>query len=189
MLYLLRVRLINVLTASWNTPTVKSVKPNFFNWCYNVVNMAEAKIKRKPTVKQKIAIKHILNGDSVSKAMIKAGYSPKTAKDPQRLTNSGVFIDTLEKTGISDDLLAQTLLDGLNATKTIVMGKESSESFVDIQPDIPTRLKALDIGLKLKGHNRDNTVTNNTIVLPILGGISVQTHDSNSETDTTIQED
>ena len=188
MLYLYVVRLTNVLAASWNTPTVKSVKPNFFNWCYNVVNMAEAKIKRKPSVKQKIAIKHILNGDSASKAMIKAGYSPKTAKDPQRLTNSRVFLDTLEKTGISDELLAKTLLDGLTANKTIVMGKESNDSFVDIQPDFMVRHKNLVTALQLKGHSRDKAITNNTIVLPILGGISVQTHDSNEEINTTIQE-
>jgi hypothetical protein len=121
------------------------------------------------TTKQAKAIKHIIeDGDSAGKAMLKAGYSPSMAKNPQRLTKSPLFLDTLEKVGISDEMLAKTLYDGLTATKAVVMGKESTESFVDVQPDTPSRLKALEIGLKLKGHTKEaeapNTVINQILV-------------------------
>ena len=119
------------------------------------------------TLKQKKAIEYIVGGDSVSKAMTKAGYAPTTAKNPSELTNSKTFQEILEKTGISDERLSEVLNEGLGATKTIVMGKDSNESFVDIQPDHPTRHKFLETALRLKGHSKDeapNTIINQILV-------------------------
>lgn len=126
-----------------------------------------------PTTKQKKAIKYIVEGDSASKAMAKAGYAPSVAKNPKVLTDSITFIETMEKLGISDEKLAKVLEEGLEATKTIVMGSKE-DSFVDIQPDHPTRHKFLETGLRLKGHSKEVT-NNNTIVLPILSNASLET--------------
>ena len=57
--------------------------------------------------------------------------------------------------GVTDEKLAQVLNEGLEANKTVVMGKDSNESFVDIQPDHPTRHKFLETGLRLRGYAKD----------------------------------
>ena len=105
------------------------------------------------TVKQRIAIKEITeNHSSVRAAMIKAGYSPNTYVKPQNLTASKVFREYLDQAGVTDDKLAKVLDEGLGATRAVVMGVKSDDSFVDIQPDYNTRHKYLETGLKLKGH-------------------------------------
>ena len=113
------------------------------------------------TPKQKKAIvKVVENGGNVSKAMRDAGYSPATAKNPQKLTESQAFRIYMEKAGVTDEKLVGVLKDGLEATKTIVMGSEDS-SFVDIQPDHPTRHKYLETAIKIKGlNNNDGTTVN-----------------------------
>lgn len=137
----------------------------------------------KATVKQKAALKHIIeDGDDVTHAMVKAGYSVTTAHTPSKLTNSEGFISLIEAAGITDDKLALRLNEGLDATRTIVMGKDSNEAFVDIQPDYPERRKNVELSLKLKGHLNDKPQTN-TVIIPIYGGLSssVSGHDSNPE--------
>lgn len=87
----------------------------------------------------------------VGRAMVEAGYSPATAKTPQKLTESKAFSQIMEEAGITDIKLSEVLKDGLEATKAVVMGKESAESFVDVQPDYAIRHKYLETGLKMKG--------------------------------------
>jgi hypothetical protein len=137
------------------------------------------------TARQKTAISHIVAGDSVSKAMRKAGYSKNTANNPKVLTETPAFIETMEKLGITDEELTKTLKNGLSATKAIVMGKDSGESFVDVVPDHPTRHKFMETGLKLKGYLRNSEPVNNTIVIPILGGITKEVDDVHTDNSTT----
>lgn len=97
------------------------------------------------------------------------GYSKSISEKPALVTRSQGFIELLEKAGVTDDKLATVINEGLNATKVMVIGKESSESFVDVQPDHPTRHKFLETSLKLKGHitkesNNSNFIQiNNTL--------------------------
>ncbi len=103
------------------------------------------------TLKQRIAFKEIVeNGRSASAAMREAGYSAKTATAPAKLTTSDGFKELMEQMGISDEKLAKRLDEGLDATKAVVMGKESNESFVDIQPDYMVRHKYIETSFKLK---------------------------------------
>lgn len=108
------------------------------------------------TLKQKLAVKEIVeNHGSVSGAMIKAGYPATTAKNPKNLTESKGFKELLDQMGVTDEKLARVLNEGLEANKTIVMGKDSNEAFVDIQPDHPTRHKFLETGLRLRGYAKE----------------------------------
>lgn len=110
------------------------------------------------TLKQRKLAKEVLEskGDiSISKAMLKAGYPPTTAKNPQQVTKSKGFKELLDQMGVTDEKLAKVLNEGLEANKTVVMGKESNEAFVDIQPDHPTRHKFLETGLRLRGYAKD----------------------------------
>ncbi len=108
------------------------------------------------TEKQKKALAKVLeNGGNVSKAMKESGYSDAMAKNPQKLTQSQAFQQYMQKAGVTDERLVSVIKEGLEANKVIVMGKDSSESFVDIQPDHPTRHKFLETSLKIKGIGRD----------------------------------
>lgn len=128
------------------------------------------------TARQKKAIAHVVAGDSVSKAMRKAGYSPSSAKNPKVLTETPAFLQTMERLGISDEKIAQRINEGLDATRAVVMGTKSEESFVDIQPDFMVRHKYVETSLKLKGHAVEKPV-NNVIVVPIYGGLSARPED------------
>lgn len=128
------------------------------------------------TQRQKKAIANVIAGDSVSKAMLKAGYSPNTAKNPKELTKTPVFLQTMERLGISDEKLAQRINEGLDATRAVVMGTKSEESFVDIQPDFMVRHKYVETSLKLKGYATEKP-SNNVIVVPIYGGLSARPED------------
>ncbi len=49
------------------------------------------------------------NGGNVSKAMRDAGYSPETAKTPQKLTTSKTFRDIMNESGLTDEFLTEAL--------------------------------------------------------------------------------
>jgi hypothetical protein len=108
------------------------------------------------TLRQKKVIKELsANVGSTKQALIKAGYSPHTAKTPSRIIKSKSFKELLEQSGVTDEKLTKVLNEGLEATRAVVMGVKSEESFVDIQPDYAIRHKYLETGLKLKGHTKD----------------------------------
>ena len=110
------------------------------------------------TVRQKRALEKIVeNGGNVSRAMIDVGYSPQTAKTPQKLTESKAFIELLEEAGIDDMTMLKTLKEGLVATKTVSIGEGTT-----VEPDHQNRHKFLETALRIKGYNRDNP-TGNTI--------------------------
>lgn len=105
------------------------------------------------TVKQKRAIRNLVeNGGIVSRAMIDAGYSPQTAKVPQKLTESKAFKSIAEQ--IPDDLLVKVHLEGLNAKQF----KHSPEGELLQLDDFATRHKYLDSAYKIKKvMDSDNT--------------------------------
>jgi len=108
------------------------------------------------TTKQQNALANVVgNGGNVTKAMIDAGYSPNTANTPQKLTQSKAFVQYMEEAGVTDTKIVQVLREGLDASKAVVMGKESSDSFVDVQPDFQTRHKYLETALRVKGIGQD----------------------------------
>jgi hypothetical protein len=103
------------------------------------------------TIKQKIAIQEmVVNGGVASAAMLKAGYSPNTAKTPQKLTESKAWPELLEKY-LPDDKLLKTHDEALQATKW-------NDFTGEREPDHTTRLKAVDMGYKVKGKMSDTNV-------------------------------
>lgn len=108
-----------------------------------------------PTSKQKRAAKNIVeNGGNVSKGMRDAGYSPATAKTPQKLTESKGWLELLDEY-IPDDKLQEVLKDGLEAQRIISAmntGKQAAgatSDFIEV-PDHAVRHRFLDTALKLK---------------------------------------
>lgn len=106
------------------------------------------------TLKQKKAIKNLVeNGGNVSRAMIAAGYSPATAKTPQKLTESAAFRSIAEQ--IPDDLLVKVHMEGLAANRVISANitygdaDEKTNDFIEV-PDHAVRHKFLDSAYKIK---------------------------------------
>jgi hypothetical protein len=118
-----------------------------------------------PTLRQQIAIKKVLESNGkipVSKAMLEAGYPETTASNPQQLTQSKAWMELMEDY-IPDDKLLEKHQEALNATKQIgaqilidkdgkTISKEN-EGMIEV-PDQITRLKAVELGYRVKGKLR-----------------------------------
>lgn len=68
--------------------------------------------KIKPSVKQKKVFQEVIKGSSFRKAMIKAGYSAKSAINPKNVTSS-LGWKQLTESFIPDDLLLRVHREGL----------------------------------------------------------------------------
>lgn len=104
-----------------------------------------------PTPKQKIAYKEVLKGSTISSAMVKANYSPKTATSTGKLTNTKGWRELLDKS-ISDRKLIKVLDDGLSAGKRVFKNNNETGEIEDmgVEADYAVRHKYLETGLKLK---------------------------------------
>ena len=108
------------------------------------------------TVKQSRAINNLVeNGGNVSRAMREAGYSPKTAKNPRKLTDSRAWTEKL-----GDYLSEEFLLDALHT---------------DIASKVGNRKSELELGFKLtdKLNPKLSEITMDTpVVFNVTRGIS-----------------
>ena len=70
----------------------------------------------KPTKRQKLAFDNLVdNGGFVERAMIDAKYSPATAKTPQKLTESKGFQQLIKESGLTEELIATSLVEDIIA--------------------------------------------------------------------------
>ncbi len=101
------------------------------------------------TIKQELALEKIVeNGGNMSQAMLDVGYSPNTAKTPQKLTKSLGFIELCEEKGLTNDLLINALVE-------------------DIKEKKGNRRAELELGFKIKGQliQKSDITTDNKHVL------------------------
>jgi phage terminase small subunit len=74
---------------------------------------------KKPTIKQQRALTNLLaDGGSKASAMIKAGYSPRTARDPSKLFDSPVMKPVIDKLAQQLEDERQEVLDRMKATRS-----------------------------------------------------------------------
>lgn len=131
------------------------------------------------TLKQRKAVKKLVeNHGNVSRAMLEAGYTPASAKNPKNLTESKGFIQLMEEAGLTDENLFKVHSELLNKRETIVIhdGKESRVETTD-RPDSFAAKSALDMAYKIKGTYAAEKSDVNVKVIPILGGESVKQND------------
>lgn len=108
-----------------------------------------------PTLKQIRAAKIVEKHGSVASVMREAGYAPNTIKNPKNLTESKAWKDLMDE-ALPDSKLLEVHNQGLEATKVVSAvntGRGASSAtadFIDV-PDMPTRLKAVQMGYKVKG--------------------------------------
>ena len=104
-----------------------------------------------PTHRQKrTATKMVETGGNVSKAMVAGGYSPKTAHNPKKLTDSNGWKELMES-NIPDDLLARKHQELLNKKVMFVSGKgKARKTLATKEIDATAVAKGLDLAYKIK---------------------------------------
>lgn len=93
------------------------------------------------------------NGGNVSKAMRDAGYSPQTAKVPQKLTTSAGFAELLEAY-LPDDMLLGALSEDIEVKKA-------------------NRKAELELAFKLKGKMVEKSEVKGTLEVKQITGMKV----------------
>jgi phage terminase small subunit len=116
------------------------------------------------TTKQKRAMVNMVeNGGNASRAMIDAGYSPATAKNPSKLTTSKGYKALQKELGVEGISLKKALAPiakALNAKTKIKVGEvvtpngddsSSVEYMYEYEDNIPLQLQGSDRAIKLLG--------------------------------------
>ena|SRR3990167_48726 len=70
-----------------------------------------------PTTRQRKATEGVAGGQSVSQAMIRAGYDLTTAKNPKNLTESKGFKQLCKNNGLTESLIIKSLAHDIKAKK------------------------------------------------------------------------
>ena len=141
-----------------------------------------------PTKRQELAIKRMValgqerGRFSKAEVMRQVGYSPATAKHPSaKLTRSKGWNELLE-IYLPDDKLLKVHDEALGATKW-------NDFTGEREPDHPTRLKAVDLGYKVKGRlNETGVSVYGDKVIAILGGITSVHQDNSNQQDPAINQ-
>ena len=146
------------------------------------------KKRQKLNIRERKLIKGLMAGLTQSEAMRQAGYAEATvrSKSSQKVAEvTPTILEICERQGLTDDKLCDTVRLGLDADKVIsamVIAKDGegmsdahamTKDFVEV-PDWQSRLKAADIGLKLKGHMKDKTEVTGKDGAPIEHKITVE---------------
>lgn len=92
--------------------------------------------------------KYMINKESMPKkqAALKAGYALSTAERPSQIEASMEYKEMLALY-VPKNKLLKTLTDGLEATKTVMIGNDESS----VEVDYAIRHKYMDTGFKLHG--------------------------------------
>ena len=101
-----------------------------------------------------------------SQALIQAGYSELSAKNPKQVMETKGFKQAMQELGLTDELLISSLVSDIKS-------KEN-------------RFNELQLGFKVRGHLRDNVSENKTLIL-ITSGESAKRY--NVETPTLPTQD
>lgn len=88
------------------------------------------------------------NGGNASQAMIAAGYSPLTAHNPQKLTDSIGFQDLCDELGLTENFLVKALVS-------------------DIKKKPKNRKAELELGFKVRGKLKDDGGGSKTLVVVV----------------------
>jgi phage terminase small subunit len=135
------------------------------------------KAKRPPkTLKEKMFVKEYLKTGNATEAAMKAydvsSYKSANTLGTQTLVKLSI-VDIMEKNGLTDDKIATTLVEGMEANKTVrsadpnVESDAESNDFIDI-PDWQARLKATELASKIKGHLKEKIEHGGNITLNAL---------------------
>jgi hypothetical protein len=108
-------------------------------------------------LQKKAAKAAVENGGIISTAMIKAGYSPKTAKTPQKLTESDGWKELMSEY-LSDNLIAKKHNQILNSKKEEIVVKGIDMAYklkgrYEVEPESPNKKTVVAIQVIINGDN------------------------------------
>ena len=92
-------------------------------------------------------------GKSASSAIRKAGYGKSMSRNPQKLTKTKTWEDLMEEF-MPESLISKVHNEQMSATKPVVIAGK-----VKMFPDNDARLKATDMGIKLRGKYAPDQIT------------------------------
>lgn len=162
--------------------------------------------EKKLTLKQSKWLKEYLELGNATEAAMRV-YDCKDRESAAQIGYENLrkldYEDFLEEAGITDHLLQQKIIEGLDASKQLasrifvknpkkattqkgelIEATETTDDFIEV-PDFAIRHKYLETALKLKKRLMDRVdVTSGGKPIPILGGLTnvLQTDNSNKET-------
>jgi len=143
-----------------------------------------------PTVKQRLAIKYLVgNGGNVTQAMRDAGYSKGTIENPQKMLASIGFQELLDEF-LPDYKLLNVHKETLEANKVISAqvfpdGKDGKpiNDFIEV-PDHLIRLRAVELGYKVKKKLFDHLEVNTPMLILNNGRITSRSSPRSNSTST-----
>lgn len=116
------------------------------------------------TIKQDKAIAELVeNGGNVSKAMRQAGYSPATAKTPQKLTQSKAYKQKIEQLAKANNVTIEQYMMNLGLGMTAT---KQNQFTGEITEDIQTRLRANQQAEKFIGLDHPTQTKDEMIDIP-----------------------
>lgn len=127
--------------------------------------------RQKLAAKKKVALTIERGGKEPSDAevMRAVGYSPNTARTPSKLTATKGWKEALEKY-LPDDSLLMAHNEALKAVKIVTSHTEPDKTL----PDHTIRLKAAELGYRVKGKLTESTTNIQVNVQPILGEMKAE---------------
>jgi phage terminase small subunit len=120
---------------------------------------------RPLTAKQRKFVKAKAEGKTTTAAAQEAygiSYNSARALGSENMTKLSIqeaVNAELSRQGVTLEAIIKPITDGLTATKVIVMGKESADSFVDLTPDHSVRLKASSMAAQFMGIGKQAEAT------------------------------
>lgn len=117
-----------------------------------------------PTLKQKRAVKVVVNGGSPTDGMREANYAPSVIRKPQVLTESKGYKEELARYGLTDELVTSSLV-------------------YDIEEKPKNRVAELRLASEILGINERTDKGDKTLILNIIGEVSKR-YDLNTSCDT-----
>ena len=124
-----------------------------------------------PTVRHKKAFKEVVNGSTISKAMVKVGYSAETAKRTNKLTRTKGW-QLLLKQHLPDSVLAKRHREMLNKKEKMIVSDGAGEGshIEDTNQPHSDVNRALEMAYKLKGvFPKEGDGGSKTLILVVSG--------------------
>lgn len=105
-----------------------------------------------PSIQQKLYVKGLMEGKAKTVAAKEAGYSPKTAaamtKQEKRPMMRTLILEAMEEAGITPQLLAKRMREGLDAV-LVIRATQWSER--EVVPDMRERREYAELASRITG--------------------------------------
>ena len=125
---------------------------------YSLPSLLEVQVKRNLAVKERRFLEAYLKGKSLAECAKYAGSKGKD-KDSLKVIGHRMLIninlslnETLDLSGLTDEVIARKLKEGLEAERLYLASYEGKFTDERTAPDVPTRLKATELLGKLRGY-------------------------------------